>query len=88
VTKGRVRIWTAQPGFAQPALLQQSVRELESAGFASIWIPESTWVDPFVVSALVLSATERLSVCPGVARVHGRAPQTMVNAWSGLSGAK
>lgn len=85
LTTDRVGIWTSQLGFASADQLQRTVADLERAGFTSLWTPESTWVDPFVLSALALSATQRMKVCIGVARIHGRAPQTMVNAWSGLS---
>jgi probable F420-dependent oxidoreductase len=81
----RVAIWTSQLGFGRPDEVASAVRDLEAAGFAGIWVPESTWHDPFVVAATVLAATERLTVASGVARLHGRAAQTMANAWRGLS---
>jgi probable F420-dependent oxidoreductase len=82
----RVGIWSSQLGYADPDQFREVVRYLEDTGFASIWVPESTWVDPFVIAASILAATERITVATGVARIHGRAVQTMVNAWMGLSG--
>jgi probable F420-dependent oxidoreductase len=81
----RIGIWTSQLGTAPPEVVGRSVQALERAGFASVWVPESTWTDPFVLATLILSSTERIAVCTGIARVHGRAAQTMLNAWAGLS---
>jgi probable F420-dependent oxidoreductase len=82
---GRVGIWTSRLGFGSTDEVKASVQEVERAGFGSIWLPESTWVDPLVASGLVLAATGQITVATGIARVHGRAAQTMANAWSGLS---
>jgi probable F420-dependent oxidoreductase len=85
VSLDRIGIWTSQLGLAPPEVVARSAQALERAGFASIWVPESTWTDPFVLSTLLLSSTERIAVCTGIARVHGRAAQTMLNGWAGLT---
>lgn len=86
MTLDRVGIWTSELGYLPADTVRSAVGQLDGAGFAGLWAPESTWVDPFVLAALALSSSERLYFATGVARIHGRRAQTMVNAWSALSG--
>lgn len=48
------------------------VRRIESLGFASIWIPESTGHEVFSQAGLLLAATEKLVVGTGIANVYAR----------------
>jgi probable F420-dependent oxidoreductase len=80
-----VGVWTSKFGVASHDEVRELAVAADACGFSSIWVPESTWADPFVIAALVLSTTRRIEVCSGVARIHGRQPQTMMNAWAALS---
>jgi probable F420-dependent oxidoreductase len=85
VDLGRVGLWTSRFGVASRDELHELATTADECGFSSIWVPESTWADPFLIAALVLSTTARIEVFSGVARIHGRQPQTMTNAWGALS---
>jgi probable F420-dependent oxidoreductase len=80
-----VDIWTSRLGVASYGEIRRLAEVAEACGFSAIWVPEATWADPFAIATLVLAATERIEVCTGVARIQGRAPQTMMNAWAALS---
>jgi probable F420-dependent oxidoreductase len=84
---GPIGLWSSGLLAMPPAELQQAARRLEELGFGALWVPESTWTDPFVGAAIVLAGTERLRVVTGVARIHARTPSAMSNAWRGLSAA-
>jgi probable F420-dependent oxidoreductase len=85
VELGRVDLWTAALGVASHPEIREMAAVAEGCGFSALWVPESTWADPFTIAALALSATQRIEVCTGVVRIHGRQPQTMMNAWAALS---
>ena len=61
-----------------------AVRDIEAAGFGTVWLQEYSGVDPFVRAALYLQATERLTVALGVATIHARDPEAMVAAAAAL----
>lgn len=84
---GPLGLWSSALLSLPPAELQQAARRLEELGFGALWVPESTWTDPFVGAAVVLAGTRRLRVATGVARIHARTPSVMSNAWRGLSAA-
>jgi len=55
-------------------------RELESLGVPALWIPESLGSkEIFAHSSLLLAATERLVVAPGIANIWARDPVAMAN---------
>src|SRR5581483_9565676 len=84
---GPIGLWTSSLLSLPPAELEQAARVIEELGFGALWVPESTWTDPFVGAAIVLGGTGRLRVATGVARIHARTPAAMSNAWRGLSSA-
>jgi probable F420-dependent oxidoreductase len=55
---------------------QDAAREIESLGYSALWINEATGRDPFVASALLLSATSTLTVATGIANVYARDAMT------------
>lgn len=60
-------------------------RELERLGVSVLWIPESLGSkEIFAHSALLLSATERLIVAPGIANIFARDPVAMANGQRAL----
>lgn len=82
---GPIGLWSSSLLSLPTDELGRAAAELEDLGFGALWLPESTWADPFVGAALVLSATGSLRVATGVARIHGRAAPVMSNAWRALS---
>ena len=56
------------------------MRGFEGAGYPTVWIPESVGSkEVFVHSALLLGASERAVVAPGIANIHARDPMAMAN---------
>ena len=46
--------------------------ELESLGFAAMWIPEARGREAFTNATLLLSATSRMTIATGIANIYGR----------------
>ena len=75
---GRVGAWTF--AFDARSVEQAGIdaRELESAGFRALWVPEgSSSRDVFAHLALLASSTSTLTVCSGIANITARAPEVM-----------
>jgi probable F420-dependent oxidoreductase len=73
VELGRVGIWTDQLDSLPAAELRDALKEVESAGFRSMWLGEGrNGREAFTNASLVLAATERLLVANGVASIHAR----------------
>jgi probable F420-dependent oxidoreductase len=75
---GRVGVWT----FAFDAVTAPTVRtaasDIEGMGFSALWVPEGgTSREIFAHLSLLLSATERVTVCSGIANVTARHPEAM-----------
>ncbi len=75
---GLVGVWT----FAFDALRAPAVRDaaasIETLGYPALWVPESgSSREIFAHLSLLLSATERITVCSGIANVTARHPETM-----------
>jgi probable F420-dependent oxidoreductase len=58
----------------------EAAAELEELGYPALWLPEAVGRDPFVNSALLLSATTTLTVATGIASVWARDAQAMASA--------
>jgi probable F420-dependent oxidoreductase len=79
-----VGIWTGSFGVAPRALAQETAAELEQLGYSAIWVPEAFVGDPFVTAALLLQATQRITLATGIANIWLRMPQAMVSAQRSL----
>jgi probable F420-dependent oxidoreductase len=75
---GPVGVWTfALDGLSAEAE-RRAVREIEAMGFPALWVPEGMRSkEVFAHLSLVLSATERLVACAGIANIQARHPFTM-----------
>jgi probable F420-dependent oxidoreductase len=73
---GQIGIWTAAFEGHPSAVAGEAAREIESLGYSALWINETTGRDPFVLSALLLSATSTLKVATGIANVYARDAMT------------
>lgn len=67
------------------AKAQEAMQEIESLGFGSVWVPEAVGREPLVNAALLLSATERITVATGIASLHARTAMTMQAGWKTIS---
>jgi probable F420-dependent oxidoreductase len=77
---GRAGVWSFALQRLAAAEEQAAAREFESLGFAATWIPESIGSkDIFAHSAILLAATERLVIAPGIANIYARDPMAMAN---------
>jgi probable F420-dependent oxidoreductase len=75
---GRVGIWYGGIDALPTPEAQRAAQVLEELGYGALWVAEAVGRDPFVSSALLLSATERLAVATGIANIYARDPMTMV----------
>ena len=73
---GPIGIWTAALEGQPAAAAQEAARTVESLGYSALWLNETTGRDPFVLSALLLSATSTLTVATGIANVYARDAMT------------
>jgi probable F420-dependent oxidoreductase len=75
---GRVGVWT----FAFDAVPAETVRgaaaEIDDMGYPALWVPEGGRSrEIFAHLSLLLSATERITVCSGIANATARHPEAM-----------
>lgn len=74
---GKVGIWYGGIDALPTPAAQHAARVVEELGFGALWIAEAVGRDPFVSSAVLLSATEELPVATGIANIYARDPMTM-----------
>jgi probable F420-dependent oxidoreductase len=74
---GRVGLWTFQLDLQPASAARETVAELEELGYPAVWLPEAVGREPFVNSALLLGATERMVVATGIASVWARDAMSM-----------
>jgi probable F420-dependent oxidoreductase len=82
---GRVGVWSFALQRLAAAEEGSVAREIERLGFAAAWIPESLGSkDVFAHAAILLAATERLVIAPGIANIYARDPMAMSNGAKAL----
>lgn len=84
---GRVGVWAYQLDQVPVAQAQEHAIELEEMGYSALWIPEAVGREVFVSSTLLLSATSRLILAPGIANIYARDPFTAGAAWRTVTSA-
>jgi probable F420-dependent oxidoreductase len=77
VDLGRVGIWYGGIDALPTPEAQRAAQLVEELGFGALWVAEAVGRDPFVSSALLLSATEQLKLATGIANIYARDPMTM-----------
>lgn len=82
---GPLGIWSYQLDVQPMAIAQQAAAELDELGFGALWVPEAIAREPFANTALLLSATARMTVATGIAGLHSRTAMTMNAGWHTLS---
>lgn len=75
---GRVGIWYGGIDALPTPEAQRAAQVVEELGFAALWVAEAVGRDPFVSSAVLLSATSTLKLATGIANIYARDPMTMV----------
>ena len=77
---GRVGAWTFDIERLTAAQAREYVRELEGLGLPVLWIPESLGSkEIFAHAGLLLAASERLVIAPGIANIWARDATAMAN---------
>ena len=80
-----VGIWTAQFDFQPADVIRDTVHELEALGYGSLWVGENVGREPISQSAILLGATQRLTVATAVANIWARDPLSVAAAHQTLS---
>ena len=85
---GRVGVWTFAFDALPASMVRSAASDIESIGFPALWVPEGgTSREIFAHLSLLLSATERLTVCSGIANVTARHPEAMAGGTRTLADA-
>ena len=69
---GRFGLYTFDFEFQSAVRMRESVRELEELGWRALWVPELLGRDAFTHAAVLLSASERMHIVNGIARIWSR----------------
>lgn len=75
---GRIGIWYGGIDALPTPEAQRAAQIVEELGFGALWVAEAVGRDPFVSSAVLLSATSTLKLATGIANIYARDPMTMV----------
>jgi probable F420-dependent oxidoreductase len=78
-------VWTFAFDQLPNTKAQQLAVEVEALGYGAIWVPEAVGKDPLVHSALLLSATSRLTLATGIASIYARDAMAMAQAHKTLT---
>jgi probable F420-dependent oxidoreductase len=75
---GRVGVWTFAFDSLPAAAVREAIADVERMGYPALWVPEGgTSREIFAHLSLLLSATERITLCSGIANVTARHPEAM-----------
>ncbi|MBP2473869.1 putative F420-dependent oxidoreductase [Crossiella equi] len=85
VELGKVGVWTWAFDRNPWAAVRAGVREIEDLGYGTVWFGEATGRDATTQAALLLGATERIVVAPGVANIYRHHPATLAQAERALA---
>lgn len=80
-----IGLWTHALDHIPMARSREVAAEIEELGYGAIWIPEMAGRDPFVSSALLLEATERIVLATGIANIYSRDPLSMACAQNSVT---
>ncbi len=87
---GQIGIWTSALDRQPASIVRRAAHEIERLGYGALWVGEATRREAFANAALLLSATDRLTVATGIANIWARDPTAMVagqrtlaEAWNG-----
>jgi probable F420-dependent oxidoreductase len=69
---GRIGIWTFELEQHPWSAVAEAAAELDELGYTAIWFPESRGREVMAQSALLLGATKRAVIAPGIANLYAR----------------
>ena len=85
---GRVGVWTFALDGSTAGTEREAVAEIEAMGFPALWVPEGLGSKEVLSHlALLLGASERLTVCSGIANIWARDSVAAANGARTLAGA-
>jgi probable F420-dependent oxidoreductase len=85
--RGTVGIWTGTHESLPPRQSGEIASELESLGYAAMWISEAWGREAFTNASLLLSATSTIKIATGIANIWGRDAVNASNATKTLNAA-
>ncbi|HZO28282.1 MAG TPA: LLM class F420-dependent oxidoreductase [Chloroflexota bacterium] len=74
---GRIGVWTFEFEQHPWSAVAEAAAELDELGYAAIWFPESRGREVMAQSALLLGATKRAVIAPGIANLYARDAMSM-----------
>jgi probable F420-dependent oxidoreductase len=77
VPVGKIGIWTVTLDFTPTPQAKDHVAELDALGFGALWIPEAVGCEPLTHAAVLLSASDRITLATGIASIWSRDPMGM-----------
>ena len=82
---GRIGLWYGGIDALGADSARSAAQTIESLGITTLWVAEAVGRDPFVQSAILLSATSTLKLATGIANIYARDPMTMAAAQKTLA---
>ncbi len=77
---GRVGVWSFSFDSMTTTDARRAAAEIEAIGYGALWIPEFLAKEIFTNVALMLTATERMPIIPGIANIYARDATAAANA--------
>ena len=75
---GRVGVWSFAFDALPAAAVRRAAADIEGLGYPALWVPEGgTSREIFAHLSLLLSSTEAITACSGIANVTARHPEAM-----------
>jgi probable F420-dependent oxidoreductase len=85
--RGTVGIWTSTHESLPAGQSGDVAAEVESLGYAALWVPEAWGREAFTSSSLLLAATSSIAIATGIANIWGRDAVNASNASKTLNAA-
>ena len=85
--RGTVGIWTSTHETLAPSAANELAVELESLGYAAMWVNESWGREALSNASILLSATTSMTIATGIANIWARDAVATMNASKTLSAA-
>jgi probable F420-dependent oxidoreductase len=83
---GRLGVWLGRLGWQPAAVEREAAAEIEALGFGALWFSEShTNKEALSHAALLLAATDRLTIASGIANIYTRDPTAMTAGANALA---
>lgn len=85
VEVGRLGIFLGQHATLPAAELRWTARLIEDLGYGTIWVGEGFFREVFAQCAMLLAATERITIASGIANIYARDAVAMANGARALA---